>query len=329
MSPINPFTIVLANIMKGLGITIGYFDALHRGHQRIFSKLLSLKEVHGLDELLVVTFDISPKRLMRRDPFFPILSNYEKEAMLKRWGLRALFLPFLEVMNLEPREFLEYLFNLLKVHGLVRALVIGEDFRFGRNRRGGLKHLRDFSNEKGILFLVVEKLKWRGGDISTSRIKRELLMGNLEDVNEMLGYNYFLWGEVKRDKGIGASLGFPTANISIPPSKHLPKYGVYISRVWKEAGGEWQLLGRGLLHIGPRLTFGDHRVVPEVWIEGFHGNLYGERILVELLRFLRPTMTFESAEKLKERMLEDSMYMRDHWNEVKSLSPWWEVKLKN
>ncbi len=316
------------NVKTEVGSTIGYFDALHRGHQLLLYQL----KVSPYPVKLVITFNISPKLTLYRNTIPPILTNSEKERMLRYWGFEPLFLEFPKVRRLTPEEFCLYLRELiLEKYGHLKEVIVGDDFRFGYNRSGDTAKLKSIGKDLGFSVRVFRKLKEGEVEISTTRIKELLLLGDVMTANHLLGYAYYITSEVISAKGIGRKLGFPTANLSMLPGKLYPKAGIYIARVWLEEGEiNPHFLGPGLAHLGPKPTLNDNTFSFEIWIDGFSGSLYGKSLTVELLDYVRPVMRFRDINELAEAIKSDIEVMRRKWERIRVLfPPWWEVNLND
>jgi len=209
------------------------------------------------------------------------------------------FLAFTHVLAAyPPRRFVEEI--LLGRLG-VRELVIGYDHGFGRGRSGDVDTLRSIGSELGIDVDVVSPIRVRETPISSSRIRKALLAGDVESAREGLGRPYSIRGMVVRGDGRGRELGFPTANLWVPANgKLVPPPGVYAVR-----GGLRRGIFGGAIHIGPRPTFTGSPPTIELHLLDFEGDLYGEEIRVEFIRFLRHVHPFSSASALVDQLKAD------------------------
>ncbi len=266
---------------------LGGFDGLHLGHKKLMARAREyalpigvMTIVGGKEEKSLFTFR-------------------EREEIFRAQGADFAFeLPFLEIKDLSPQAFVELLMKEFQP----KAFICGDDFKFGKGASGDSQTLKAV----GQVCVEVEQLVTaRGEKISSSSIKKYLAGGEVERANELLGEEFFLVGEVVKDRGVGKTLGFPTANIPYPSEKFQIKKGVYETRVCV-AEKEY----KGITNYGNRPTFGDDRVITETYLDGFDGELYGKTLKVKFVRFLRDIQTFESANALKKRLEEDIRRVR-------------------
>lgn len=279
-------------------VSLGKFDGLHRGHQKLIRHILNQKE-HGLQSV-IFTFEKNPTRMLSGLSSQNIMTNEERCRRLEEIGIdRLLECPFTpQVSHMEPEYFVEEV--------LVRQLhasfvAVGKDFRFGYQRRGDHRLLMTMGDRLGFHVEVVEKEQSHGRDISSSYIREALHEGNIPLANELLGYRYFVSGEVLHGRQIGRTLGLPTTNLMPPPDKLLPPNGVYLTKTILEDGEYF-----GITNIGYKPTVGGetHKGV-ETFLFDFNGDLYGQHLTVEFLEFERPEQKFKSLEELKARILSD------------------------
>lgn len=266
---------------------LGGFDGMHIGHRQ----LLSVAKKRGLSVgVMTIVGGKGEKNLF---------TFSERERILKDVGADFVFeLPFLEIKDLSAEDFLK----ILTQEFSPALFVCGEDFRFGAGALGTAQTLKERAKtEVEILPLV----KMNGEKISTRWIKECLKNGETEKANEALGERFFLIGEVKEDRKVGRTLGFPTANISYPKEKFPLKIGVYETRIVVD-GVEY----KGITNYGARPTFDDETVWTESYLDGFSGDLYGKELKVEFVRYLRDIKKFESADALINQLQEDIRRVR-------------------
>jgi len=277
---------------------VGSFDGLHRAHRYILGRCGVLS-----DELktLVITFGEHP----RRDGDL-LFTTEEKLEALEEMGVDAVLLLERKDMALKAEEFV----SLLITHLRVRRLLMGYDHRFGRGREGSpdwlVARLKDYSFET----YVFPPLKYDGEVVSSSRIRQLLKEGKVERANLLLGYPYRITGEVVKGEGWGRRLGFPTANLKVPPEKLLPADGVYAVLVP-------QVRRYGVMHIGARPTLNLRRSV-EVHILNFEGKV-PEKLKVHILARIRGVMRFPSPEALREQIRRDIELMNSIINRLATL----------
>lgn len=279
-------------------ITLGKFDGLHRGHELLMENLFAKSRGLGL-KTVVFTFDIPPRQPLGDDSARVLTTNEEKRMIFEQTGVDYLYeCPFTpEVMRMEPDAFIRWITDAF----CVRCIVAGNDFRFGHRRAGDYRLLEAFADRCGYELLVLEKKREYGRDISSSFVREEIAAGHIEKANHLLGYPFFVQGTVVHGRQIGRTMGLPTVNLEVPQRKLLPKNGVYTSRV--RIGEESRF---GITNVGCRPTVAkDGGISVETHIPDFEGDLYGRRLTVEFLRFIRPEMKFSSVEELKKQIQSD------------------------
>jgi riboflavin kinase/FMN adenylyltransferase len=285
---------------RGSVVTVGTFDGVHRGHRAVLEEIGRRARETGRRSVLV-TFHPHPLAIVRPEIAPPLLTTPdEKKEILAESGLDwAVFVRFTPaVSRLSPRAFVEEI--LVRRIG-VRELVIGYDHGFGRDRSGDAATLRAMGAELGFAVDVVGPVHDGEAAISSTRIRAAVAEGRVHDARTALGRPYAFHGAVVRGDGRGASLGFPTANLQVAgEGKLLPPPGVYAARAVLPAGS-WP----AALHVGPRPTFEGSLPTVEVHLMDFQGDLYGERMRVDLVRRIRDVVAFPSVEALVARMGED------------------------
>jgi riboflavin kinase/FMN adenylyltransferase len=285
---------------RGTVVTVGTFDGVHLGHRHVLEEIARRAKASGRRSVLV-TFHPHPLYVVRPEAAPPMLTTLaEKKEILAESGLQyVVFVPFTPVLQQYPaRRFVE---EILIGRVDMRELVIGYDHGFGRGREGGVDTLRSIGGEIGFDVDVVEAVQVDGEPVSSSRIRRLLGEGRVDAAARLLGRCYWLEGEVVRGERKGRELGFPTANVRIGDAhKMLPMEGVYAA--WGWVRGERL---PGLLHLGPRPTFEGFAPTVELHLLDWSGDLYGERIRVEVAHHLRGIEKFDSAGALVAAMRED------------------------
>jgi len=279
-------------------VSLGKFDGLHRGHQKLIRHVLEQKK-RGLSTV-IFTFEKNPTRMLSGLSGQNIMTNKERKDMLEAAGIdRLLECPFVpELSHMEPERFIEEVL----VRQMKAAFVaVGEDFHFGYQRRGDCRLLEKMGERYGFQTEVIEKEQSHGRDISSTYVREALHEGNIPLANELLGYRYFVSGEVLHGRQIGRTLGLPTTNLVPPDDKLLPPNGVYLTRTIMEEGDYY-----GITNIGYKPTVGgETRKGVETFLFDFSGDLYGRFLKVEFLEFERPEQKFKSLEELKARILSD------------------------
>lgn len=284
-------------------ISFGKFDGLHRGHELLMDYMFEKKK-SGL-KTVVFTFDIPPQKLACKSEEFVITTNEEKVYVFEQIGIDYLVeCPFTkDIMCMEPEMFLRRIVEQLHV----KCVVAGKDFRFGHHRSGDYRTLEHFANLLGYDVAIMEKMQLDGRDISSTCVREEISSGNIEKANQLLGYPFFVLGEVSHGKHMGGpTFGFPTINLLPPPEKLLPPNGVYITETVLD-----DKTYRGISNVGNKPTIeGSNPLGVETHIFDFHRNVYGSRVRVEFLKRIRGEHKFNSIDELKTQMQDDMAYAR-------------------
>lgn len=343
----------LTTVLTPTAVALGNFDGVHRGHQQVIQPILQNSEVTtpltpsftgtgtwvdelgvqidragencqslsqtkatGLPLTTVVTFNPHPQEFFTGQPRTLLTPPDEKAFQMMRLGVEQLvLLPFDQVLaNLSPQQFVE---EILVRQLQAKRVSVGQDFRFGCQRAGTAVDLQAIAANYGIEVFIVPLHTSEGERISSSIIRQSLLEGEVERANRLLGRPYSLIGEVVQGQQLGRTLGFPTANLSLPPEKFLPRQGVYavelfIHKNQKTGGGACeegskgteQLLP-GVMNIGYRPTVDGTYPTVEVHLLDWLGDLYGKTVTVNLQQFLRSEQKFVSLEALKTQIQAD------------------------
>ena len=284
-------------------VSLGKFDGLHLGHRRLVQYVLEQKK-KGLSAV-IFTFEKNPTRILSGLSAQNIITNQERKALLETEGIDCLLeCPFVpEIAHMEPEVFVkEILVNQLHA----KFVAVGKDFRFGYQRRGDHVLLKKMGKELGFRVTVIQKEQSHGRDISSTYVREALHEGNIPLANELLGYRYFVSGEVLHGRKIGRTLGLPTTNLLPASDKLLPPNGVYLTRTFVGEDTYY-----GITNIGYKPTVGgETRKGVETYLFDFNGDLYGRHLKVEFLEFERPEQKFQSLEELKQRILSDVAWGR-------------------
>lgn len=274
-------------------VTIGTFDGVHLGHQKILEQLIADAQKRGKKSVLL-TFFPHPRMVLQKDVQIELINTIEEKAkLLEKMGLDYLIIhPFSkEFSRMTALDFVrDILVNQLKTS----KLVIGYDHHFGKNREGNIDQLREYSPLYGFDIEEISAQDIDNVSISSTKIRRALHDGNLKTANQFLGYHFTINGTVVNGKQLGGKIGFPTANIHVEESyKLIPKTGVYVVR--SSVNGR---LVDGMMNIGYRPTVdGKHQTI-EVHFFDFDEDLYGQKLSIELCYFLREEQKFDSVESL-------------------------------
>jgi riboflavin kinase/FMN adenylyltransferase len=297
------------SIEEPTSVTIGKFDGRHKGHQKLLREMMELKQKYGY-KIAVFTFDMAPAGVVSGKKQTVITTNQERRNNMEKMGVDYLVeYPFnTEVAHMTAEEFVA---QILVGQMHARAIVAGTDCGFGYQRSGNAELLRKLAPKYGYETVIIEKEQDDHRDISSTYVREELDLGNIEKANELLGEPYSIHGIVVHGNHIGGPrLGFPTANILPPPEKHLPPFGVYVSRVLVR--GKYY---SGVTNIGRKPTVeGDAPIGVETFLLDLEGemDLYGEMIEVQLLNYERPEQKFASLDDLKARIELDKQYASEY-----------------
>ena len=269
-------------------VTIGKFDGLHLGHRSLIEKTVALRSEQ--EESLVISLE-SASSFLRTGP--------EKASILSSWGVDAALHLSLsaDLITMPPEVFIE---EILVRHLMAKAIVVGSDFRFGYKRGGDTKLLQAFADAYGYTVYVMPEVTVHNQKVSSSRIRSYMEEGRIDLANQMLGYAYFLTGEVVHGRALGRTIGVPTANIIPGPDKWIPRFGVYASCT--QIGSDRFY---GITNIGTKPTVEGGFVGCETYLFDMEEDLYGAYEKTELLSFLRPEEKFDSIDALKTQLLID------------------------
>jgi len=281
-------------------ITIGTFDGVHIGHRKILEHLINDAKKTGLRST-VLTFFPHPRMVLQKDTKISLLNTIqEKIKILERIGLDYLIIhPFtLEFSRLSSTEFVrDILVNELKA----KKIIIGYDHRFGRNRNANIQDLFAFGNTFNFEVEEIAAQEIDDVSVSSTKIRNALLEGDIKTANQYLGYNYMLTGDVKKGKGLGRQLNFPTANLLIAEEyKLIPKNGVYVVKSILN-----DKLYYGMMNIGFNPTVDGSSKSIEIHFFDFNADLYEQNIQVDILERIRDEHKFNSLEELKAQLLKD------------------------
>lgn len=285
---------------KGV-VTIGTFDGVHKGHQKIIEKLKEkAQEING--ESILVTFWPHPRLIVSpNDDNLKLLSTIEeKTEILAQTGIdHLLILPFTrEFSELSSEKYIEEI--LIEAIG-TKTLVIGYDHRFGKNREGGIDYLIKNADRFKLKIEEISRQELDNITISSTKIRTAISNGDIKTANELLGRPYSFAGPVIKGRQLGRTIGFPTANVSVQKGyKLIPQNGVYVTRISLR-----DQLYFGIMNIGNRPTVDGIGLTQEVNIFDFDDDIYGENIKIEVLDYVRAETKFDSIEALKNQIAID------------------------
>jgi riboflavin kinase/FMN adenylyltransferase len=288
-------------------LTLGTFDGVHIGHRKILEKLTQNVE-NGKYESLVLTFFPHPRMVLQGQSEVKLLTTItEKTELLEKSGIENLVIhPFDEDFSkLTASEFVK---KVLVDQLHIQKIIIGHDHRFGRNRTANIDDLIAFGKEYGFEVEQISAQEIEAVSVSSTKIRKELKEGNVTLANEFLGYDYFLTGTIIKGKQLGRTIGFPTANIKVLEEyKLIPKNGVYIVKSYID-----QKTVFGMMNIGLNPTIPSEKLSIEIHYFDFDSDLYDQKIVVSILKYIRPEQKFDSVDLLKAQLEKDKITALDY-----------------
>ena len=277
--------------------TIGVFDGVHRGHQRLLQEVVA--GAGDASTGVLVTFDPHPRCVLDRGGCPPLLSGaVERTRLAARHGVAStIAVEFTEDLSTWTAErFCDRLLESLRL----RRLVVGPGFALGRERAGDEAFLRRYGDGHGFDVVSAPPLAIAGERVSSGRIRTAVLEGRVEEAAELLGRCHHLPGTVVRGDGRGRGLGFPTANVAAPDGRCVPGAGVYAT--WLRAGGRWLRAATG---IGVRPTFGGETTTVEAYVLDFDEDIYDAEVELQFVARLREERAYADAASLVAQMRRD------------------------
>ena len=271
-------------------VMLGKFDGIHIGHTKLIRNIIQhVRKCSGISVVFAIEMADGS-----------ILSHEERALVLKELGVDLLIeCPFSrQFMSLGPEEFVR---NVLSDTLHAGYVCVGPDFVFGHHRAGTAVSLKEYGKAFGFETVILEKERYLGEDVSSTRVRSALFAGDMELAGNLLGRSYPIAGEVAHGRHIGTGIGIPTINVIPQKEKILPPDGVYASVVDLPDQTRW----KGLTNIGVRPTVGGTQRRAETTLLDFHSNLYGESVTIRLLRFIRPEKKFDDLDALRAQILRD------------------------
>ena len=274
-------------------LTIGTFDGVHVGHQKIIERLNQIKSESN-DRSTILTFFPHPRRVIHLGNEVKMLNTIdEKSQLLEKYGLDHLVIePFTK--DFSQLSALGFVRDILVNQLYLKKLVIGYDHQFGKNREGDFEQLQEYGEVYGFDVEKIPAQEIENVSVSSTKIRKALEEGAIEKANSYLGYNYLLTGEIVKGKGLGRKLNFPTVNLSIKEdNKLIPKTGVYIIKTEIN-----EKIVFGIMNIGFRPTVDGKNQTIEIHLLDFNADLYGKKMQIEILKRLRDEQKFNSLDEL-------------------------------
>lgn len=281
-------------------VTIGTFDGVHIGHQKVIKQLVkSAKKKQATSVLL--TFFPHPRMVLQKDIDIKLINTIdERIQLLDKMGLEALVIePFTEEFSRQTA--LDFVRTILVNTLNISKLIIGYDHHFGKNREGNFEQLEDYGHTYDFKVKEISQKDINDIAVSSTKIRIAIENGEIEKANSYLGYDFMLTGEVVKGKNLGEKIGFPTANLYIKETyKLIPKTGAYVVKANIDNN-----IVFGMMNIGFRPTVSGENQTIEIHFFDFSQDLYGKNIQIEVLSFLRDEQKFDSIEALKQQLLID------------------------
>lgn len=294
-------------------VTIGTFDGVHVGHQKIIKRLINIgKQIHL--KSVILTFFPHPRMVLQKDSGIKLINTInERGAILDALGLDYLLVKkFTKAFSRLSAE--DFVKKILVDKLNAKKVIIGYDHRFGRNRNADINDLRKFGDLYGFEVEEISAQDINEVSVSSTKIRKALEEGDIAKANAFLGYPFMLTGKVVKGKALGRQIDYPTANIQIAEDyKLIPKHGSYVvSSVINNQ------VVFGMMNIGFNPTVEGHEETIEVHFFNFNKNIYNKTIQIDLLHRLRDEQKFESVEALKNQLLKDKevsfAYIKSHFN---------------
>ena len=300
--------------LKGAVLALGNFDGVHRGHQAVLDRGAGIARKHDA-ALGVMTFDPHPRLFFKPTTQLFTLSPLERKLEL----LAAFGIDFTTVLGfdgdlaaLTAEEFID---EIICKQWQAAHVIVGYNFFFGKGRGGSPQLLQERGAEKGFGVTVIDPASDDGEVFSSSAVRDLLRVGNVREAAEVLGHWWTITGSVERGAGRGTGMGYPTVNVMLEAGQAL-HHGIFASRVWVD-GHRFD----GAAYNGRRPTFDNGIAKLEVFLFDFNESLYGHRIDVELIDFIRPDEAFENAEALMVQMDKDCTRAREILKEINTADP--------
>lgn len=287
-------------------IALGNFDGVHIGHKELLKNLVNMAKEKNIKSSILV-FKNHTKNLLAKKAQNLITSNRKKYEIFENMGIDIIYeIAFTkEIMHLEPEYFVE---NFLKENLLIEGIVVGYDYKFGYKAKGDTKLLKELSDKNSIDLIVVDKISDNGEAISSTRIRNLIKNSNIKKANQLLGYNFSMDCLVVHGKKLGSKMGYPTANLELLDDYIIPKFGVYDSNVIIN-----NKLYKAVTNIGKNPTIENSGIRIESNIIDFNQDIYGQKIELILLDYIRSEKKFDSIDSLFEQIKKDRKIVEDRF----------------
>ena len=298
----------IPNLKENTAVSLGFFDGLHIGHKKLIQTLVNDAKQKGLKSL-VYTFKKHPNTIVdNKSKPITIYSLNDKKRFIKNLGVDILCLLNFDDLqkNIMPKDFIK---NILIDSLNMKHLVVGYDFKFGKNALGNIDLLIEYSKKYSYTYDIIQPVKKDFVRVSSTLIRKLLRNGKIKDANYYLGRKYTIVGEVVDGEKMGRKLGYPTANLRLDKDFPIIKPGVYITKTYVD-GNEY----KSVTNVGFNPTFDQRSFSVETYILDFHQDIYGKLIKVEFHKKIRDEMKFNDVNNLKEYIKWDVYTTKKHFN---------------
>ncbi len=287
-------------------LVLGMFDGVHRGHQALLMKGDELAQ-SMVYPLAVCTFDPHPLKVLRPDRMPPLLTTLpEKARLMAQFGVDGLCITTFDRDRADQSPE-DYMAEMVEVYQPV-AVVCGYNFTFGKGGKGNGEMLRAYGQEHGFETIIVPEVDIDGAPVSSTRVRENLSRGDVRTAARLMGHPFTLTGKVRSGKALGRTMGFPTANVTIPQGKALPAFGVYCCWLETEKGYH-----EAVVNVGRHPTLPEGSVTVEAYVPDAQLDLYGKTVRLTFLHHLRMEQRFDSVEDLKAQMAQDTENCRAYF----------------
>ena len=284
-------------------LTIGTFDGVHIGHNKILKRLIQDSKKNNLSSL-VMTFFPHPRMILNKSHEIKMIDTIdEKINLLEKTGLGNLIIhPFdNNFSKIRAKEFVE---EILVKKLKIKEIIIGYDHKFGKDREASVEDLKKFGKDYMFTVKEIPAQEIDSIAISSTKIRNAILNGEIEKCNKFLGRNFILTGKVVYGDGLGKKIDFPTANIEIKETyKIIPKNGVYLVKTKINSNTYF-----GMMNIGIRPTVGGTNKSLEIHFFNFKDNIYGKNVSIEIIKKIRDEEKFSSIDQLKIQLKKDEQF---------------------
>lgn len=280
--------------------TIGTFDGIHIGHQKILKRVVKLAKKQDYEPVVLTLFP-HPRMVLQKDDSIKLLNTIdERVALLKSFGIKDVIVKTFtkEFANLSAKDYVK---QILVEELNTKQIVIGYDHHFGKNRSANINDLKAFAEQYDFKIEEISAQDIEDVTVSSTKIRNALDNGEVALANSFLGYNYYITGVVVKGKGLGRTINFPTANIDIKEDyKLIPKDGVYVVKSTKENKTVY-----GMMNIGTNPTVGGKSRTIEVHIFNYNKDFYNTELKIQFLKRLRSEQKFKNIAALKKQLIKD------------------------